>query len=149
MSQVDLLNQLAPAIVAGRVVVHDSDDRWVSALRRTFPVSTSGVRWEALPNVRHRAPEDPRVPIPDKADALRGFLLEFGSAAGLGQDDRCVVFGDGATEIALELPFRDLLELFPLLFSLPQASYVLTPDATWCFAFTFEEEMYFGASPGV
>jgi hypothetical protein len=147
MSQADLLDQLAPAIHAGRVVVHDSDDPWVSSLRRMFPVRTSGVRWEELPDARSRTAEIPRVPMPEKVDALRGFLLEFGSAAGLGPEDRCVVFGDGATEVAFELPFRNLLELFPLLFSLPQTTYVLTPDASWCFAFTFEEDMYFARSP--
>src|SRR5262245_34774480 len=88
MGQADLITQLAPAIDAGRVVVHDSDDEWVRSLRRMFPVRASGVRWDALQNVRYRSAEVPRVSISDKADALRGFLLEFGSAAGLGQDDR-------------------------------------------------------------
>lgn len=80
---------------------------------------------------------------------MRDFLLEFGSAAGLGQDDRCVLFGDSVTEVAFELSFGDLLDLFPSIFALPQATYVLTADASWCFAYTFEGDMYFAKSPNV
>jgi hypothetical protein len=146
MLQSELLAQLAPAIHGGRVVLRYTDDHWV-ALRRMFPVRTSGVRWEDIPSARSLPAEDPRVPLHEKADLVRGFLEEFGSAAGLGPDDRCVVFGDSATEVAFELSFRDLLDLFTLLFALPQATYVLTADGSWCFAFTFEEDMYFAKSP--
>ena len=147
MSQAELLNELAPAILAGRVVVHDTDERWVGSLRRMFPVRASGVRWEELSDARSRFTESPRASPSEKMEGLRGFLTEFGLAAGLRRDDPCIVFGDGETEVAFEMPFRDLLELAPTLFSLPQATYVLTTDACWCFAFTFEEDMYFARSP--
>ena len=145
--QAELLDEFAPEIRASRVIVHDTDKRWFDALRRMFPTRTSGVCWEELPNARSRHAETSRFLLPERAKEIRDFLMEFGEAARLGQDDRCIVFGDNVTEMAIEMPFRDLIDRFLVFFSLPQGTYILTADACWCFAFTFEGDMYFAKSP--
>ena len=154
--QHQLLNELDSFIRGGRITVHDSDAQWYARMRERFPMGRiSGIRWDAVPGaesnfevVPHIPPEgiEGGLPVREHAATIREFLGRFAARADVRPNDNIIVVGDGVTEIALEMPFSALLDAFPVLFSYPQHTYVMPVDVSWCFAFTFEFDMYFGKS---
>jgi len=44
------------------------------------------------------------------------------------------------------MKFHVLLEAITRLLAEPQSLYVIAKDGEWCFAFTFEEDMYYAKS---
>lgn len=146
MSQQDWLESLASEVASGQITVHENDTPWFDNLSRRFPVRASGICWEQIPNSQFRQAEQPRIPIAEKEGEIREFLMQFGSVVALTPTDRCVVIGDNTTSAALEMNFRVLLDVIPKLLTEPQSLYVIAKDGDWCFAFTFEEDMYFARS---
>jgi hypothetical protein len=143
MSQQDWLEYLAPEVAAGRVIVHESDTPWFALLNRRFPVRASGICWEELASTQFRHTGRPRSPSESE---IREFLMEFGLVAGLTPSDTCVIIGDNTTSVALEMAFVVLLKVIPKLLIEPQSLYVVAKNGDWCFAVTFEEDMYFANS---
>ena len=126
-----------------RFRVHNTDAPWFELIKKRYPVWTSGIRWDDTPGSVSKYADPPGMCLSERIAEVRDFLREFGIASGLAHSGECVVIGDIATNMALQIPFADLLELFPTLFSEPQGTYVCTPDCGWCFGFTFEEDMHY------
>jgi len=141
--QANLIENLRPLVDSGQIVIHDDDTPWVDLIRARFLLHTTGICWEKIPSPQCRYAEQPRRPITDKAEEIKEFLREYAVAAGLGPDDKCIVVGDGFTSVAFEMSFSTLLDCFVTLFSEPQGTCVIKPDGSWCFVFTFEENMYY------
>ena len=76
----------------------------------------------------------------------RGRVRRWFAEAGVEPTQPVVWLGD-MTDIALQLSSGDLLDLFPVLFSLPQHSYALPPDASWCLNYVMEGELFFAQAP--
>lgn len=146
MSQQEWLDCVAPEVAAGCITVHDNDTPWFELLSHRFPVRFNGICWEQLPTTQFLRADRSRTPLSAKGREIRAFLMEFGSVAGLTPTDRCVIVGDGTTSIALEMNYSVLLDVIPKLTTEPQSLYVITNNGEWCFAFTFEEDMYFARS---
>jgi hypothetical protein len=145
MSQQDWSDGLAAEIASGQIVVHESDKAWFNLLSRRFPVRASGICWEQVANARFRHAGE-ASPTSKESD-FRTFLEEFASVANLGPADKCVIVGDNTSSSALEMNLHVLLDIAPSLLSEPQSLYVIVKEAEWCFAYTFEDDMYFARVP--
>ena len=146
MSHQDWRDSLANDITNGTVVLHESDTSWFGLLSRRFPVRSSGICWEQLPSTRFRRSEGPNLLLADNHVEIREFLKEFGSAASLVPDDICIIVGDNTTSIAVETNYCALPDVLLKLINEPQSLYVIAKNGDWCFALTFEEDMYFARS---
>lgn len=146
MAHKDWLDSLESEVASGQITVQERDTPWFDLICRRFPVRASGICWERLPTTQYRQHSEPHLSVVAHENEIREFLSEFGVHAGLTLDSRCVVIGDNTTSVALEMKFHVLLEAITRLLAEPQSLYVIAKDGEWCFAFTFEEDMYYAKS---
>lgn len=148
----ELLDELALWVSTGAILLR-ADEGWWQLLRSKYPAGIGMLDWAAVPGhrsnysaVTHIPVEGIHgsVPVLQHVDEIANFLREFASAANMSASDTIIVLGDGISQQALEMSFDTLLEVFPVLFSYPEHIYLITTDAQWCFAYTFEFEMHFG-----
>lgn len=154
--QDELISKLLPFIEAKQIIVHQDDESWYSLIRNCFPIECGRIAWEKVPDAKSNFEAEPYIPtdgincsdvVGQKADVIGSFLLKFAEGAGIKPQDHLIVLGDGCIELPLEMSFAILLDVFRELFSYPQHVYIMLPDASWCFMFSFESDMYFGQSP--
>jgi hypothetical protein len=145
--QDELLSGLSADIQADIINVSQSDADVFSHLSAKFPVRASGITWELVPEHRCKQSPRPKPSIEDYLHSISAFLGQFAEAAQIAPDDNVWLVGDGITDVAFRLSFTILLKHVRQFFSMPQSSFVLKHDYSWCFCYTFEDDMYYGKSP--
>ncbi len=141
----DLLEALRADIAAGDVVVRRPDDAFVAVIQERYPFSGSQIDWSRVPGavVRH---EDPTASELFFGEAER-FLDGIVQSEGIGADQQVVVLGDSAMAFALVTTLGVLARWLADVLALPQHTYVMAPDGSWCFVFTMEGDLCFGHPP--
>ena len=145
--QNQLLSELSTDIRAGIIKVFKIDADVFSNLSAKFPVRSSGVAWEMVTGRRFKPSPHPKGSIDDYLPTIREFLTEFAKDAHVHAGEIVSVVGDAVTDLAFRMPFEVLVRHVRSLFSIPQHWYVVKDDYSWCFAYTFEDDMYFGQCP--
>ena len=143
----ELLAELRREYAIEEVEVEPSSVDYFRRLEERFPMWGSKIDWDHVPRSRtlHLETSDSEVYF-NQAEALAN---EIWSAAKIDFDRQVVVIGDSATEVALKMRLQVLQSCLRRILTMPQHTYVLAPDASWCMAFTMEGDVCFGYAPGL
>ncbi len=129
----------------GEVVVHPSSDEYFRTLERRFPVVGSQIAWSRVPGARVQSLDT--VDSERYFDQAEEFAREVWAAEDLDRERPVMVIGDSAMEVALEMSPRALMQCLRNILRMPQHTYVLAPDASWCMVFNMEGDVCFGYAP--
>lgn len=139
--------ELKSEVESGRISVVPDPAPFFGVLGRRFPIGMNRIAWEkvremhrvdVLAQPREIASEELRTLFVSHSAAVRSWL----DAAEVAPLSRVIWVGD-MTDVALEMSRERLLGLLPILFSLPQHSYALPPDGSWCLNYVMEGALYF------
>jgi hypothetical protein len=142
----EFLRFLADDISAGLVSVEDESDV-VASLNALYPMGLNRIAWERVPNALGR-PASSRENTGADFPTILEFFNEFIRTAGLADSELVRVVGDNVTTVAFVMPVSTIRKHLASFLELPQATYIVTRDAKWCFNYTFEDDAYFGKAPG-
>lgn len=131
------------AKISGRCEVHTDGEFVFQALRRCFPVHTSGIDWENVPEHISFSDYDDSTML---VNQVRKAFDAFCSATKLSPKDEVNIVGDLVTDFALRLSVKDTQSILDELIALPQTTVITTTDFRWCFAVTISGDIRFGAA---
>ncbi len=135
----EFLSEMRPAIHRGEIIVSDKGDEYDSVLVSRFPFDLGRLQWHKLPQSRWRHRRAVQVNHENASRELLSQLpIELTAATPV------VFIGDNLEGVTLEMSFGVFLRRCGILLSYPQHCYVFPPDGSWCFNYTFENDMYFG-----
>lgn len=142
-SEEDLLRRLFDEIRQFRIIVHADDAPFFTKIKAHYPTHTFGIKWHKLPihrsfNSEHGMSEDEHVVF------VKGALKQFAEDANILPSETVYILGDGVLTVVLEMPLSVLLDHAELIFRLPQHTYVITHDYSWCFRCSFEGHVDYG-----
>lgn len=141
----ELLEDLQREHPAPEIAVEPSSDAYFALLQRRFPVRGSKIDWDRVPAARVR-----RADLADSEkyfEEASAFAEEVWSSEQLDPALLVVVVGDSAMKSALSMSLQTLRSCLPGILRMPQHTYVLPPDASWCMVFTMEGDLCFGHAP--
>jgi hypothetical protein len=107
-------------------------------LLETFPFAIGRVDWRRVPGA-----------LTGAATGNVTVALEFLEAglASLGIDDAWVAFCSDSIEEEFEVRRDRLREVLEVSRDVPDHKYVHSLECRWCFMWTMEDDLYFGAAP--
>ena len=108
--QDELLRGLSADIEAGKITVFQSDADVISRLSAKFPVRTSGIVWEQVPEHRFKPSPRPKPLMDDYLPSIKEFLSRFAEDAHITSGDVVHLVGDNVTNVAFSMPFGVLLK---------------------------------------
>ena len=138
----------------GAIQRTDDSELWALRLSNAFPFSLNRVRWDLVPNhsVLSATPRseqekrDPEAYFRRCSPRIARFLRACFAQEGVSLEKELVWLGD-STSLVLHLTGSTFIIWSAAMLSYPQHSYLVPPDVTWCFNYTFEDEAYFGRRP--
>jgi hypothetical protein len=139
----ELLQRLSDDIRLSTIVVHPSDASFYAKIKAKYPTHTFGIKWNELPFHRSFGAQPGRSPD-QKTILLQGALRQFAEDAKISPNENVYVIGDGVLTVALEMPFSVLLTHAVPIFIMPQHTYLLKQDYSWCFRYSFEGHIDYG-----
>lgn len=117
-------------------------------VEKRFPAGLNRIAWEKVRSKQHeevfpvatggKKTEDIEARLSARRERVRSWLRDESILA----DEEVVWVGDSA-DFGLCMTVGTLLEWFPRLFSLPQHSYALPRDGSWCLNYVMEGELFF------
>lgn len=141
----ELRQELQREYPGSTIVVDPSSSGYFDMLRRRFPVRGSKIDWDRVPMAKVR-----RVATSSSEqyfDDAEEFAEEIVGSERLDREREVVVIGDSAMEGALRMPLFAFRSFLRSILRMPQHTYVLDADATWCLVFTMEGDLCFGYAP--
>lgn len=151
----DFIKEALPQeFAAGRLVVLEAPDPFLDLLGARFPMGLNRIAWEKVPGHHRLSVWDGGRDIESRELGLRlakcrvtmqEWLSEVGHHTA--DDSTSVVWLGDMTDVGLEFSCEKSVELFPVLSSFPQHSYVLPRDGSWCLNYVMEGELFFGRAP--
>ncbi len=143
----ELLEELQRKLssAGSQLEVQPSSAEYFVVLQERFPVYGSKIDWESVPGAR--------IESIDTADSenyferAEIFANEVWNAEGIDCERSVVVIGDSAMDVALKMPLHALRSCLRRILAMPQHSYVLASDASWCMSFTMEGDVSFAYAP--
>ena len=148
--QKEYLHLVQEGIQTGIIKIEEQDAQYVNTIERRFPFFGSKIDWDEIPSSLFFD----LTSLKNNKNAHNSMLKEGFKTIyqtvlemGLNEDQEIIIVGDSIFDIALRMPLGKLPELYWELFELPQHTYIIPPDASWCINFTFEHELFFGVAP--
>ena len=145
--QDELLDGLETGIQDHIINASESDTEVFSRLSAKFPVRASGIIWESVPKYRCQVSPRPKPPIEVYLPIINRFLTQFAEEARIASDEVVCLVGNNITDLAFRMPFTALLKFANHFFAIPQSWFVVKQDYSWCFCYSFEDDMYYGRCP--
>jgi hypothetical protein len=141
-------DRLARQINSGEVRVIVDTNEWYDRLARAFPTGINRIAWEQVASKKHvEVFSGARATSSDEVEEMlathREMIARWFIEMGIEQNSEVVWVGDDS-DCGLRMSLRMFLSHFPLLFSMPQHSYVLSDRGDWCLNYTMEGELFFG-----
>jgi len=131
------------------------DTRLSRALLRRFPFAVGRVDWTQVPDARfQRAPPEralgansPDVPFQTShyLPVVKGFLRK--ALADYRIEDEWVAFCSDSVDEEFEVRLDSLESLLELSSEVPDHKYLFGMNASWCFMWSMEDDLYFGSAP--
>lgn len=144
--QKEYLELIEEEIQSGNIKLED-DDQYFDMLGNRFPVGGTGIAWSKVPNHQYFNLLELKDDTDNYGKMLHESFQKIVSFLDQNEDQEVVIIGDGVLDVAIRVPFRKLIDLHYEVFTLPQHTYILPPDASWCINFTFEHDLFFGIAP--
>jgi hypothetical protein len=140
----------------GQRVIRVDGEMLSASLLAAFPCAVGRVDWRKVPGTvfRQAPPErsaganngpgtlDTRAYV---AEVVR-FFRECVSATGDAPDSWVIFIGDNL-ECDYKVQLSAVGELFEEVADVPQHKYVFPANCSWCFMWSFEDDLYFGLRP--
>ena len=120
---------------------------YIEILEENFPFRLGRIDWLDLPHHRHR-----KVNFEDREVAQKQvlqFLDDVKHSARISEKSEIILISDSALKHDYQLPFYLLSKCIDSTFFLPQHTYIIPPDASWCLNYTFENDLFFGLADGL
>ncbi len=137
--------EIGPAIDRGEVVVLPNGDQYDRILETRYPWNIGQIAWSAIPAVQR---EHRHAARGKETQAIAEFFESVVRPRARCTDaDRIVFIGDALDETTLGMSVATLLKYRGTLFSYPQHYFVIPPDGSWCFSYSFEADMFFAFAP--
>lgn len=149
----ELLLELAHWIRTGEIQVERDNQPFFDRVDEAFPISFSRIDWSAVPGADVLPPprtrEQGNIDLGAHMPAIRAFLQKAENVLGIDAETMVLVLGDGQMDTVLRMRYDLLCEHLEEILGLPQHTYVIPEDASWCINYTFEDDLFFGVSPRV
>ena len=138
----ELLEEIRPERERAELTVEPSSMPYFELLEKRFPVHGSKIDWDKVPGAVVQAMQlsDSELYFKEAGSFLEEILVK----EQLDGEVQVVVVGDGAMECALRMPLKILASCMRRILRMPQHTYVLVPDGSWCMVFTMEGDACFG-----
>jgi len=141
--------RLRSEIDAGRISIVTDVEPWFDRIGSRFPTGINRIAWEKVANkAQVEVFSETRAVNSDELEVIlgrhRSTIIEWFDRKGVDLDSEVVWLGDD-TDVGLRMQVKVLVQYFPVLFSLPQHSYVLPLVGTWCMNYVMEGELFFGS----
>ena len=140
--------RLAREIAAGELRPVTDLEAPIDAINAAYPMGFNRIAWDEIRTKKQlilpRASEAQE--IEDRLSSTRTEVASWFEEYGIDARQEVVWFGD-ADEEGLSMSVEALIRWYPVLFSFPQHSYVVPSDASWCFNYLMEGELYLGVAP--
>jgi hypothetical protein len=137
----DLLRKIAPEIEAQLIVVSTDAEAYFNVLEEHFPLGGSKIAWSKVPGSCKE-----KINYDDELSVLTFFDVAM-SALGQRASNKVIAVGDSAMEVALSASVEIMRRRLYDIISLPQHTYIVPPDVSWCLSYTMEGDMVYGRSP--
>ncbi len=136
----ELLVDIGFEIERKEVIIVDEIEQYADLILNNYPQGLNRIDWN----------ENNLVLIKEEAyseefwkKVIKKKLSEICKVYNLGNSE-FVVLGDNLINKAYKMTFNVFLEIFWSFFSIPQHTYVISDDGSFCINYTFEDELYFG-----
>lgn len=151
---IELLEDLKPWVDGGQVQVEWGNQKYFDLLEAKYPIAVNRIDWrgvrgvcafDVLPISKEAMTGNEHE---EKLATCRDLLLDWFKSSEVAFQERIVWIGD-VSNISLHTTIETLLAVYPLLFSWPQHSYVLSLTGQWCLNYTMEGQLFFGKAENV
>jgi len=146
-----LLGDLEAEISAGAVALIEDAVPLYEKLLEVFPHRAARIDWGRVPGAVHLDGPPERATsnfqLREPATELREFWGRVRLTYNIGNETEVIVLGDGLVSFALRLRVKILTDHLVDILSIPQHTYVVPVDFSWCFHYTVEDEAYWGVAP--
>lgn len=117
---------------------------YIDQLKKNFPIEVNRIAWPRVMEYCYK-----KIKISDisvaKTEVLQ-FLDRIKVWADIDGSQKVIVISDGALEKSYQMSFSSFEAIFDKIFFLPQHTYVVPVNLSWCINYTFEDDLYFGLS---
>ena len=138
--QDELLEQMHKDIVAGKVVLSEvADQVYADMIYQYYPFIGSKINWSMVSGHFHE-----KISVERFRESIHGFFNKIVQLQQLSQENTVIVVSDSAIDVALVLSVDPLQTYLEDIISLPQHTFVVPKDVSWCACFTMEGDMDFG-----
>ena len=137
-------------IQSGVVKIEGEDTQYVNKLENRYPFVGSKIDWKEVPDsLDFNLMSLKASKVAYEITLKEGFNKIYNTIREMGYKDEyeIVIIGDNIFDVALRMSLGKLPQMYQELFELPQHTYIIPPDASWCINYTFEDYLYFGVAP--
>lgn len=134
---------LSTELEKGIVTYLDDSHSLFQAIMTNYPITFNRIDWDLIPHESYHIEEK----YPDNKEVISLIVSGIVREEGLDMTQQVKVCFDGYTSGALSMPLTLFLKHAAEIFTIPQHTYVLPQDVSWCLNYTFENFIYFGYSP--
>jgi hypothetical protein len=141
----ELMDVLQREFAGNAITIEASSTQYFSLLQARFPMRGAKIDWDRLTTAKVR-----RVHTSNGEQYINDammFARETIETEQLDLTSQVVAIGDSAMDKSLKMPISTLLLCLPNIVAMPQHTYILATDASWCLAFTMEGDLCFGFAP--
>lgn len=136
--ETELLKDLAAEIHAGSIEIVQDSSAYFSKLAECYPVLGSKIQWSKVPESIEQSEKSADL-------QLAAFSVFFEKMVSLHNlSGRVIYMGDSAISFSLISFVEKFAKHLNTLLSIPQHSYFVAADYSWCIAFALEGDMSFG-----
>ncbi len=151
----ELLQALQSDINSGSIRVISESQQYADLISQNFPFVGNKIDWSKVPG--HTVAQldwrkgymhaEKSIEKLEYIDAIFSFFDNILRKTHTPDVTDLIVLGDGTMDIALQLPAGILRKHLLDVVELPQHTYIIPPDVSWCLTYTTEGYMDFGFRP--
>lgn len=141
--QAKLLEKIKISPSAERITTSVEDDKkYFDAIWQFFPFVGSKIDWLQVPHSFYE-----QIDRDNYHQSIHGFLDQIIDKTNVLENDLVVILGDSVLDVAITMPVSVLSEYLDDIVRLPQHTYIVPQNLSWCATYTMEGFMDFGFRP--
>ena len=145
----EILQQLSGMIADGKIVVSQGNQVVFDLMETKFPIGLNRIDWEHVTETTFidvlNLGDGQEIGYDEQIEKLNVIRKQLGQIIPNVPEDAIKWIGDDC-DLILTMDKNTFLSIYPILFSSPQHSYVLSSGCDWCLNYTMEGHLYFGRS---